>query len=363
MDSMQAPGQQAARWTAAELARDERWIYRLLPGDAAALLAAVRRAQVPGKPLLEYRRADFDLGPARAVIAAAFEEQRSGRGLALLKGLPREGVSLQEFELLTWAIGLHFGVARPQGKASQYISAVRDAGTTYRSTTGRGYSSNAGLDFHIDGADVAVLTCYNTAKAGGMSMVTSSLSAHDALAAERPDLLAELYQPLCFSRQGEQAPGEGAFLRCPMFAERDGRLFARINRNRLASAQQLEGVAPFTPQQQEALELVEEIVRRPELMFSMWLEAGDMQLLNNHVVVHSRTAFEDHPEPERQRLLYRLWLAPPDSYALPESMAEAMKAVAPGAVRGGIRGFEWDEARRAYERRQAADLGMVLPAA
>jgi hypothetical protein len=196
-----------------------------------------------------------------------------------------------------------------------------------------------------------------------VSMVTSSLSLHDRLAAERPDLLPLLYQPLCYSRQGEMAPGEGAFLRCPMFAEQDGRLFARINRNRLNSAQLLDGVPKFTPQQQEALDLVEEIVRRPELMYSMWLAAGDMQLLNNHVVVHSRTAFEDHPEPERRRLLFRLWLAPPDSYHLPDSMLEGFKAVEPGTVRGGIRGFEWDETRRAYERRQAADLGMTVPAA
>jgi hypothetical protein len=53
----------------------------------------------------------------------------------LLRGLPRDGLTAQEFELLTWAIGLHIGVARPQGKDSQYLSAVRDAGITYR--TGR----------------------------------------------------------------------------------------------------------------------------------------------------------------------------------------------------------------------------------
>ena len=55
-----------------------------------------------------------------------------------MKGLPREALGEAEFELLNWAIGLHAGVARPQGKASQYISAVRDAGTDYRSAGGRG---------------------------------------------------------------------------------------------------------------------------------------------------------------------------------------------------------------------------------
>uniref|UniRef100_UPI003F49B17E TauD/TfdA family dioxygenase n=1 Tax=Nonomuraea bangladeshensis TaxID=404385 RepID=UPI003F49B17E len=38
------------------------------------------------------------------------------------------------------------------------------------------------------------------------------------------------------------------------------------------------------------------------------LRAGDLQLLNNHVVLHSRTEYTDHPEPERRRHLLRLWL-------------------------------------------------------
>jgi hypothetical protein len=35
---------------------------------------------------------------------------------------------------------------------------------------------------------------------------------------------------------------------------------------------------------------------------------GDMQFLNNHIVLHRRTAYEDHPEPESRRDLIRLWL-------------------------------------------------------
>ena len=29
----------------------------------------------------------------------------------------------------------------------------------------------------------------------------------------------------------------------------------------------------------------------------------------NHTIVHARTAYEDHPEPERKRHLLRLWLS------------------------------------------------------
>jgi alpha-ketoglutarate-dependent taurine dioxygenase len=38
------------------------------------------------------------------------------------------------------------------------------------------------------------------------------------------------------------------------------------------------------------------------------LEAGQIQIVDNRALGHSRTAFGDHPEPERRRHLVRLWL-------------------------------------------------------
>jgi hypothetical protein len=356
-----AAGTRAA-WTVAELERDPAWVFTLDDRARRDLTEAVRRARDPDKALFGHRRADFDLGAAAAPIAAAFREVRDGRGITLVRGLPREELSPEEFELLTWAIGLHAGVARPQGKASHYVSKVQDAGTVYRSPTGRGYSSNAELDFHTDGADVVALTCYNAARSGGMSMVTSSVAAHNVVAAERPDLAALLHEPFWFSRQAEQAPDETPAYPNPIYDEQAGLLFSRWNRNRVTSAQRIEGVPPLTPQQREAMDALGEIPRRDALMYRMWLQPGDIQLLNNHVTLHSRTEFEDHEDPAKQRLLFRLWLAPPDSRRLPESWRDAYRAIEPGTVRGGIRGHNHDETRRAFERRQAADLGMRMAA-
>src|SRR6185295_17004351 len=113
-----------AAWNAAELERDrKRWVFALDDKTRRDLLAALKKARDPGKTLLDYRREDFDLGSGWPVIAAAFKEAQHGRGVALIKGLPRDGLDEKDFELLTWAIGLHAGVGRPQGKASHYISA------------------------------------------------------------------------------------------------------------------------------------------------------------------------------------------------------------------------------------------------
>jgi len=326
-------------------------------GQVARLCGA---SECPAAPKPPTRRRPGDLGNAWPAIAGALREIKDGTGFAILRGLPRAELSRDEFALLTWAIGLHTGVARPQGKASQYQSEVRDAGVVYRSGKGRGYSSNADLDFHTDSADIVLLTCYNVAAEGGMSMVSSSVTAHNILAAERPDLAELLHLPYYFSRQQEEAPDEAPYYPNPIYDQAAGVLCSKWNRNRLRSAQAIEGVPSLTGQQHEALDLLDEILRRPDVMYSMYLRPGDMQVLNNHVTLHSRTEFVDHDDPELKRCLYRLWLAPPDWPALPESWRPAYRAVEVGTVRGGIKGHVYDEARRSYEQRQAAAMGMRL---
>jgi hypothetical protein len=65
--------------------------------------------------------------------------------------------------------------------------------------------------------------------------------------------------------------------------------------------------------------------------------AGDMQLLNNHVVYHARSAYADDRAAGRTRLLLRLWLSMPGSRALPEGHAALWGATGAGALRGGVR--------------------------
>ena len=50
------------------------------------------------------------------------------------------------------------------------------------------------------------------------------------------------------------------------------------------------------------------------------LEPGDLQFLNNRLVLHGRTSFEDYPELERKRHLLRVWLKMPDWAPWPDNM-------------------------------------------
>jgi hypothetical protein len=355
-----ASGQSPAAWRVTDLEQDQSWIFSI-DGDARAHLARMVRGRFdPERSLLEYSRADFDLGSAWPIISAAVREAHHGRGLALVHGLPREGLDENEFKLLNWAVGLHIGVARPQGKASQYISPVRDVGVDYRAASGRGYSSNAKLDFHVDGADLTTLTCYNTAKSGGQSMVSSSITARNVLMAERPDLAEIAHRDFHFSRQNEETEDEGPFYGQPLFDDADGKIFGKWNRNRVQSAQRFDAVPRLTHQQLETMAVLDEILQRPENMFTMFLEPGDLQIINNYTALHSRTEYEDFEMPEEKRLLFRLWLAPPDSVRLPDSWWDFYRATEPGTVRGGIRGHCHDDECQTFDARQAADLGMTI---
>ena len=67
------------------------------------------------------------------------------------------------------------------------------------------------------------------------------------------------------------------------------------------------GVAPFTEDERELLDLYEELAGSPELRLEMQFQPGDVQLISNHSVVHARAAYTDTPGSERH--LLRLWLS------------------------------------------------------
>mgnify|MGYP003883366543 CR=1 FL=1 len=100
----------------------------------------------------------------------------------------------------------------------------------------------------------------------------------------------------------------------------------------------------------------------PLEIFARGDDPGDLQVFNNHAMLHSRTEYQDHADPAEKRLLWRLWLAPPDAPRLPESWRDFFRAVEPGVVRGGIRGHNHDADCQAFDRRQAERLGMRVAA-
>ena len=358
MNIFEAP----SAWEIEDLKSTDDWCFEIDESDGILLRDSIKSLFEQDRDLFSYSPNEFNFGLSWEHIEKAVSEAHHGKGISIVRGLPREDLSQDEFRLLSWAIGLKAGVARPQGLASQYISAVQDAGTDYRAANGRGYSSNAELDFHVDVADLTILTCYNKAKSGGQSMISSGVTAHNYLIKERPDLAEIAYQHFYFSRQEEQAPDEKPVYSLPLFEEESGNLFCNWNRNRVQSAQNIEGVPELSKLQKETMDFLDEILTRPKLMYTMYLEPGDMQIINNYRMFHSRTGYLDYENDLKKRCLYRLWLSPPDSIKLPESWKDFYRSVEPSMVRGGIIGQSYDETCIDFDKTHSKFLNMKTDA-
>lgn len=356
------PAQRPQAWRAADAQRDTSWTLRLTAAEVASFDHALAHAKSLGKTLLDLTRDDFPLDEgARGALARAVEITQGRWGMCLVKGFPVDRWSEDDTRLAYWGMGLHMGVARTQNRASDYMNDVRDVGGAYRTTNGRGYNTNAGLDFHTDSGDIVGLLCRRAARSGGESKVVSSIALRDAVTQRRPDLIATLRQPFYYSYQSAQGPSQPPFYPLPILGSHPSAFAFRINRKNVVAAQRdFEEVPRLTPLQTEALDLLDTLLADPDLCFSMQLEQGDMQLLNNYVIVHSRTNFEDYEEFDRKRHLLRLWLSVPASQPLPDDWAVYYTDVRAGTVRGGLRGSARTEAFDAYERRQAAAMGMPL---
>jgi hypothetical protein len=349
-------------WFPQELSRDSSWIHFLSREAVTEIEEALQHAKATGKNWLEMTANDFPLKRhAKQAIDQAFAVTQTAYGMCLLKGFPVERWSVEDSRLAHWGIGLNVGVARTQNIASQVMNDVRDEGGSYKVKNGRGYNTNAGLDFHVDSCDVVALLCLQTAKSGGTSKVTSSIAVVDEVKRLRPDLIPVMQQPFYYSYQGTNDASQPPFYKCPILGD-DPEFFAlRANRKNVTAAQRdFPEVPRLNPAQIELLDLLDELLPDDKFCYSMQLDRGDMQLLNNYVVIHSRTNFEDHEEPERKRHLLRLWLSIPQGQRLPPLWREYFGDIEAGSVRGGVRGSQITEAFLAYEKRQAENLGMTL---
>jgi hypothetical protein len=325
-------------WTGAEMRhREAEWTYRLSPTEIAEIETAVAAVRKRGLDLAEIRRDDFPLPTLGPVLERLCDEVVNGRGFVLLRGLPVENRPIEESATAYWGIGAYFGSARSQNAKGHLLGHVYDLGQGLSATNPnlRSYATNERQNFHIDRCDVVALLCLRRAKAGGLSTLVSSMALHNVMAERRPDLLERLYQPFPVDRRGEVPEGKGPFYEAPVFNRHDGHVSVLYSRLHIGSAQRFPAARRLTPEDYEALDMLQELAADPELRLDMNFMPGDIQFLHNHTILHARSGYEDWSEPERKRHLLRLWLAPERARELPPVFAECYGRITAGD-RGGI---------------------------
>jgi hypothetical protein len=321
-------------WIGADLAkRPEEWTWTLSSAEIAEIETAV--AGVAGRDIATITRADFPLPTVGPKLDQVRDEILNGRGFILIRGLPVEGRPIAESAAAYWGIGAHLGHARSQNAKGHVLGHVRDMGLATTDPKVRIYQTTERQNFHTDSCDIVGLLCLKTARTGGLSSITSSMSIHNAMARTRPDLLARLFQPFATDRRGEVPEGKLPWFDIPVFNQHAGYLSVIYAPHYVRSSQRFPEARRLTAEDLEALDMFDRMAEDTTLRLDMQLRPGDMQFVHNHTILHDRTAFEDWSEPERKRHLLRLWLAAPGARPLPEVYAERYGSVTIGD-RGGI---------------------------
>jgi alpha-ketoglutarate-dependent taurine dioxygenase len=296
-------------WKASSFKNPADYLVELTSGDRGEMLAVVEALEQSGRlsPVHALAKTDFRFDGLRKKLERGYAEVRSGKGFVVLRGLPLEGLSLEQFTACAWGVGTYFGRALSQNAQGELVTSVVDA--TAEDATPRMYRSNLELRPHSDITAMISLACWHKSQSGGASIIVSGVTVHDAIREQAPKLLEPLYCGYHYHRLGEEGPGEepATPYRVPVFANRNGQLSCRYQRSGIAGGHRELGV-PLEERDIEAMNLFDEVAAAPENRLAFFLERGDMIVINNYALMHARTRFTNFPEPKRQRRLVRLWL-------------------------------------------------------
>jgi hypothetical protein len=323
-------------WYGRELARRGDWIRTFSAAEVREIEAAVRGVQRAQVPFTSLTSLTFPLPTLGPVLRQVLAELLDGRGFILLRGLPVADWSREEQAIAYLGMGAWLGRFRSQNAKGHLLGHVKDLGLDIRNPAVRYYQTNRRLEYHTDSVDIVGLLCLQPAKAGGESYIASSMTVYNEILRKKPELLPALFEPFPTDRRGEVPEGMKPWFDIPIYHWHAGRLSCIYVRQYIESAQRhFPEARRLTPAQVEAMDLMDELCNDPGIHLAMDFRPGDVQLLHNHQVLHSRGDFENWPDPARHRHLLRLWVAPPEARALPEVFAPRYGSVVPGE-RGGI---------------------------
>lgn len=326
-----------AAWTAREMAASDCWLHHFRDDEIAEIQAAIDVVRARGLAIEDVTRSDFPLPGLAAAFSGIYQKIVHGHGFMVLRGLPVAEWGMADSALAYWGIGVHLGLPVSQNAKGHLIGHVRDLGHDPNDPKVRIYTTTRRQPYHTDSCDIVGLLCLQKAKAGGLSALSSSVTIYNEMLQARPDLVEVLMQPFVYGRKGEVPAGKNETYEMATFFRHANHLTTILAPDFIYAAQHLAEVPRLSDQQQEALDMVQSLANRDDIRLDLTFEPGDVQLVHNHQVLHTRTDYEDFDDPALKRHLLRLWLATPAGRPLPAAMAERYGSVALGGERGGIR--------------------------
>ena len=298
-------------WSAATVDEPRKW-YFALPDKLLAELRTVVVAAPAEKAITELFLSDQQRAAWSGSLAPVLRDLEEGRGFVIIDRLPINELSQREAVALYWLVGQLLGEPFVQNVQGTLLYDVRDTGQDVASGARFSVTSYES-SFHTDNSfgdsilDYVGLLCLKTAKSGGISQNVSGFAALDVLRQEHPEALEVLSQPLHVDRRGGFQEGESPTVLRPVVAWDRSELILRYLRYWIEAGHEKVG-QPLTAGERRALDVLDDVLKRPDLRVEFSLEPGQIYFINNRWILHNRTAFVDHAELEQRRHLVRLWL-------------------------------------------------------
>jgi len=264
-------------------------------------------------PLLMLHPSNFNMPKCTNLINDVFDCIENDLGFCLLDKLPLEHMSDHEAKSIYWLLSQMLG--RPVAQKwcdGRMLYSVTDLGLP----SGNGVRpdvTNEEQSFHTDNSynicppDVVGLLCLQPSMSGGVSRVVNMKSVLEKMEISHKTLVQRLYRPFVFDRQKEHSGWDPETLQNPILSGNGDELRIRVSRNLIYQGYAIRN-EKIDDAGEEALGVFFDIIDDPEMYKEFKFEAGQIQFLNNRVIGHKRTSFEDWPNRDKKRHLCRVWL-------------------------------------------------------
>ncbi len=300
-------------WRRADLCPED-YCIRLSPACLDEIRRVADELREFPLPTIVRRPEDFAWPACRAAMAEVRRILNHGVRFAIVDRLPVDELDGEAATAVYWLLAAM--VARPvaQKLDGTLIYDVLDTGRKALPGSGvRPDQTNIEIKFHTDNAynttppEHVSLLCLKPAKSGGHSRVSSFHALHNALLERHPDSLQRLYRPFWFDRQREYHPDDSPIFSAPVFTADTGEVLARYSTHQIRGGYALKA-EPLDNEGATAVAALLDLFDDETLSADFDLGPGQMQFVNNRVLGHSRSEFEDHDDPASRRHLVRLWL-------------------------------------------------------
>lgn len=245
-------------------------------------------------------------------------------GFALIRKFDIENQDINTINSLIMNIGNILGTIVPQDREGKKIKLM--SGSKIHENT---------LPFHTDRSDLLILLYLQTPKSGGEIKLASVGNIFKKLEERLPnDFNLKEFFPQ--DLRGEEELGEKPWMEMPIFDVQNDILFGRYNRRFIEETQKYEIVTKLNEKQIKILDTIDELLNDSHNLLTIKPEIGDMLLINNHWVWHSRESYVDFDEQQKKRAFFRCWVSSKNFYELPFSFKRWFRNVEKGSIRGGV---------------------------